>query len=375
MPTKMPQKFSLNVAQAQQMIVDAVNANGMVLAFSAAITKTQLPVLDEPPTWWGPFEEAYTTILASVNLWPTDISNTFIALPQSIADASSLFTSQLNTAQQFAQTIQSSSGEQQKTAIADLKATLATLLQESQAIQSSTLGMQTQISSFSSNLNQDLPTLSSALSNANNTVGIDQQTIEILQTDIQNLQNAIAEHIVILTIAEGAVILGNGTVVFAIEAAPPWQWAIAMLGLLITALGEVTLLLEAKEIKAERIQLANDIAQLGPEEQTVGALNSFTVTLQNIIKLANNASSELGKLNLVWSDIETDVSNLLADITQAESDLTQQDFSALVTELQQASQDWQTLNNLVQQFVGLGYKTLPTAIVDLHSGKIIRAAS
>ena len=68
--------------QAQQQILDYVNSVGTVSSYVYALTKTDLPVLNFPPSWYADFTEKLAVAKADSLSWIYSVVPTLQLLPR-----------------------------------------------------------------------------------------------------------------------------------------------------------------------------------------------------------------------------------------------------------------------------------------------------
>ncbi len=366
-------RFSLSANTFQATMVDAINANSAIMQYVLAITTTTLPVLDSPPIWWSQFESNFVSIKENANLWTSSISDTLTDLPKSIASSSPLMNANLLAASGYVTIIENAiaSGQQPSAKdISSLQSELSNMLKLAEDQQSAASSVNTLMETFSGNLNNDIPSLQTAIEQANTTVKLDKAIIQNLQNDIQQLQQDIASLRAKIKVDQAEATLFVGVIALGLSSGwSPVGFILGILGTIGLIKSITDWILDQEKIKADQAQIANDMQNINEDQQTVAALNSLIPTLNSLVTLAQSAQQTMQAIFTAWDELMSDITAVVDDLESAETEFNVQDWAQLQDDLTQAQTDWNTLTDFAKQFSGLNYSTQPTVTINVQNSK------
>lgn len=349
--------LAVSAPPTQQQIVDYVNAANVVSAYVYAITNTNMAPLNNAPNWYASYTDAFAVAKSHAMLWTNSIVPEMMTVPQTIVNYNALFAAQMSVIQGDLELLISDPSNQQ--ALASLTSTLTQLRGNVSAQNAMLLELQANLTTFANNLAPDAQTLEQIATQALQTAGADQQTINALTQQIAQLQSEIQSQQTLLTVSEigMAVSVFVGCVGIGLAlAGMPWAGGalivVGVVGLGASIAGTVIL---TKQIQAEQQVIKNDTQQIDSLNQDITYLNSMNLQFEQLVQQNQAAQQAVTTVQQMWANLEADLQVLIDDLNTGAADTSSGDYADALAQMQAAASAWNEVDQFAQAVVGISY--------------------
>lgn len=349
--------LAVSAPPTQQQIVDYVNAANVVSAYVYAITNTNMAPLNNAPNWYASYTEAFATAKSHAMLWTNSIIPEMMTVPQTIVNYNALFNAQMSVIEGDLQLLISDPSNQQ--ALTSLTNTLQLMRTNVNAQNAALLQLQADLATFSGNLAPDAQTLQQIATQALQTAGADQATIDALTQQIAQLQSEIQAQQTLLTVSEigmaVSVFIGCVGIGLAL-AGMPWAGGalivVGVVGLGASIAGTVIL---SKQIQAEQQVIKNDTQQINSLNQDITYLNSMNLQFEQLVQQNQAAQEAVVTVQQMWANLEDDLQVLIDDLNTGAADASSGDYADALMQMQAAANAWNEVDEFAQAVVGISY--------------------
>lgn len=326
---------------AVSLAVKQLSYKQNVVAVNTLITSvlsSSLPTLNQNPPDWNDFVSAYEKADAGALTWVNNVMARLLNVPDDVKSYNSNITQLLANAKLQAQTLESNPAN--KPAIDALNADLTNLNSTFGLVVTFITGALNAIKGFKDELPAMATNLQSIADSSTKAANADQAQIDKLNSDIDNLHNEIKSltaALIGLGIADG-IALTLGTVA-TIAAFPEGALVWFVLGPVV-AVATTYIAIDALKIKADKAAIEADEQQISGLTADVSTLHilpkNFAAMSAQTVEIENNLQAIL----LEWQTLESDVNTAVSDIKSAVADTGSANFTAVVSELEDASSEW-----------------------------------
>jgi hypothetical protein len=335
-----------------QQLADSFNANNSVLAYVMAITGTNLPALSPQPDWYQAFLAEFSSAKTHALGWQNSVTPGLIAIPTSIANYGPIWSMNATTINQAVTVLQQDPTNQQ--AQAAVRTSLQTLLQGTNAQLLAANDFQQTIDTFSTDLTADATNMQLAIQNAEQQKGYDQQQVDQLVTDVDNLKSKIATWQVVETAAG----IGAGVAFWAGCVIAIFSFGAGLaFGIIGAAAGIATMIAASIEIQQLSYKVAQDQADMSDLNQQIGTLTVIEQNLQELIALSQAASQQVQLILDMWSTLQHEIAAVITELDNAQGDLSSMNLPQLAADMNEANNDWATLQQFCAVVAGIQYNT------------------
>lgn len=303
------------------------------------VMSSKLPPLNQYPPDWQQFEISYVTATGDALDWVNNVLARLLSVPDEVQNYNPLISGLLQDAKRQAEALKNDpSNTAAKAALTNDLSSLSSQLSLVTTFISSTL---TAIRGFKDDKLPEMATqLQSIADRSTQDADADQAQIDQLKADVKRLQDDISSltaEIVGLGIADGAA-LTMGTI--ATIAAWPFGALTWLVMGPVVAVSSTFIALDAIKIKEDNAVIDADKKQITGLTADVSTLHLLS---QNFAALASASQQVEANLQAVlneWQTLESDVNAAITDINAATSDEQGSNFSAVVTDIDNAVTEW-----------------------------------
>ena len=328
-------KNAVSLAVKQQSYKQNVVAVNTLIT---SVLSSSLPTLNQNPPDWNEFVSAYEKADAGALTWVNNVMARLLNVPGDVKTYNNNITQLLANAKIQAQSLEGDPGN--KPALDALNADLNNLSSTFGLVVTFITGALNAIKGFKDELPSMATSLQSIADNSTKAANVDQAQIDKLNTDIDNLHNEIKSltaALVGLGIADG-IALTLATVA-TIAAFPEGAFVWFVLGPVV-AVATTYIAIDALKIKADKAAIEADEQQISGLTADV---STFHILSKNFAAMSNQTveiESNLQAILLEWQALEADVNTAVGDLRSAISDSSSANFSAVVSDLEDASTEW-----------------------------------
>lgn len=353
-----------------QQLAAAFNSNNAVMAYVLGITNSTLPALTPEPDWYAAFMTNFADVKVHAMAWTNTIAPNLVGIPTGIANYAFTFNLNMVNINSALSALQQDPSNQQA------RQSLLTGLQTLLSGLGNQLGLATsfqaqEIDAFTANLTADATLMQSAINNAQQTQGYDQQQVAGLVNDIANLKSEIDTWQKVVT---GAAI-GAGVAFWAGAVIAIFSFGAGLaFGIIGAAAGIATLIAAEVKINQLSAKIAQDQLNMTNLNQQIASLTALMNQLNTLISLSQAASAQIQLINQAWQVLDQDITNVINDLQSAQTDLSNMNLTALQNDLNSANADWQTLRSFCLTIAGIQYATATPATANLPTTQQSQAA-
>jgi phage host-nuclease inhibitor protein Gam len=328
-------KNAVSLAVKQQSYKQNVVAVNTLIT---SVLSSSLPTLNQNPPDWNEFVSAYEKADAGALTWVNNVMARLLNVPDDVKTYNNNITQLLANAKMQAQSLEGDPGN--KPALDALNADLNNLSSTFGLVVTFITGALNAIKGFKDELPSMAASLQSIADNSTKAANADQAQIDKLNTDIDNLHNEIKSltaALVGLGIADG-IALTLGTVA-TIAAFPEGALVWFVLGPVV-AVATTYIAIDALKIKADKAAIEADEQQISGLTADVSTLHILSKNFAAMSNQTVEIESNLQAILLEWQALEADVNTAVGDLRSAISDSSSANFSAVVSDLEDASTEW-----------------------------------
>ncbi|AZP12586.1 HBL/NHE enterotoxin family protein [Undibacterium parvum] len=333
----------------EQQLADAFNASNNVVAYVSGIVGTTLPVITTPPSWYSSFQTAFSDAQIHANAW-YPIATSLVSIPNNIVAYGIVFNSSMSTINSLITVLQADPTNTQ--AIAALKSTLQSMRSSVKGYSQAAVSLQTQITTFANNLTADATIMQTASTSAMSQAGVDQGKIAELEVHVAQLRSKISTWQTVLTAS--AIAAGVAFWAGAVIAIFSFGFGLAF-GIVGAAAGITMMIVADNQIKVLSSQVTGHISDMGVLTQEVAALKLLSGQLDTLITQSAAASAQIALITSAWSALEQDLTSVITDLSNAETDVSNMNLTQLQTDLNTSNTDWQTLIGICTVVAGIKF--------------------
>ena len=328
-------KNAVSLAVKQQSYKQNVVAVNTLIT---SVLSSSLPTLNQNPPDWNEFVSAYEKADAGALTWVNNVMARLLNVPGDVKTYNNNITQLLANAKMQAQSLEDDPGN--KPALDALNADLNNLSSTFGLVVTFITGALNAIKGFKDELPSMATSLQSIADNSTKAANADQTQIDKLNTDIDNLHNEIK------SLTAALVGLGNadcialtlGTVA-TIAAFPEGAFVWFVLGPVV-AVATTYIAIDALKIKADKAAIEADEQQISGLTADVSTLHILSKNFAAMSNQTVEIESNLQAILLEWQALEADVNTAVGDLRSAISDSSSANFSAVVSDLEDASTEW-----------------------------------
>ncbi|MFZ6751328.1 HBL/NHE enterotoxin family protein [Undibacterium sp. Ren11W] len=333
----------------EQQLADAFNASNNVVAYVSGIVGTTLPVITTPPSWYSSFQTAFSDAQIHANAW-YPIATSLVSIPNNIVSYGIVFNSSMSTINSLITVLQADPTNTQ--AIAALKSTLQSMRSSVKGYSQAAVSLQTQITTFANNLTADAAIMQTASTSALSQAGVDQGKIVELEAHVAQLRSKISTWQTVLTAS--AIAAGVAFWAGAVIAIFSFGFGLAF-GIVGAAVGITMMIVADNQIKVLTSQVTSDMSNMGVLTQEVAALKLLSGQLNTLITQSAAASAQIALVTSAWGALEQDLTAVITDLSNAETDVSNMNLTQLQTDLNTSNTDWQTLIGICTVIAGVKF--------------------
>lgn len=328
-------KNALSLAVKQTTYKENVVA---VNTLVTSVLSSSLPTLNQNPPDWKQFQTAFEAADSGALTWVNNVMARLLNVPDEVKSYNASITQLLADAQSQAQTLVTDPSN--KTALQTLSTDLTNLTNTMNLVVTFISGALTAVKNFK----DELPTLAGNLQtiadNSAKDAKADQAQIDKLNQDIDNLKaeiKSLTASIIALGVVDGiALTLG---IVATIAAFPEGALTWFVLGPAVIAATTV-IAIDGAKITADKKLIESDEQQITGLTADVAALQVLSKNFAAMSAEATDIETNLQAILAEWQTLESDVTVAVNDIKTAITDASSANFSAVVSELDDAIAEW-----------------------------------
>ncbi len=328
-------KNALSLAVKQTTYKENVVAVNTLIT---SVLSSSLPTLNQNPPDWKQFQSAFEAADSGALTWVNNVMARLLNVPDDVKSYNATISGLLADAKSQAQTLETDPAN--KTALQTLNTDLTNVTNTMNLVVTFISGALTAIKDFK----DELPTLASNLQtiadNSAKDAKADQAQIDKLNQDIENLKaeiKSLTASIVALGIVDGiALTLG---IVATIAAFPEGALTWFVLGPAVIAATTV-IAIDGVKITADKKLIESDEQQITGLTADVAALQVLSKNFASMATEAADIEANLQAILAEWQTLESDVCAAVTDIQAAIADAGSANFSAVVSELDDAETEW-----------------------------------
>lgn len=332
-----------------QQLADAFNANNDVMAYVLGITKTQLPTIVPPPTWYSAFRTAFSDAQVHANNWYS-ISANLVSIPNAIAGYGISFNVSMSTINSLVAVLQNDPTN--TAAINALKKQFADLISNLKMFTQSAVSVHSSITDFTNTLIADSNILTKAVSDSTQQQGVNAAQVVEYQALIEKMRNQVKTWQVV----ETAAAIAAGVTFFAgcVIAIFTFGFGIAF-GIVGAAAGIATMVAAQSKIQTLRSEIDTATTRMNDVTKQSANLAALNGELTKLIDMSQAAGTLIGLLLNVWDELEVELKAVLTDLNNCEGNVDTLNLQELQVNLNLANQDWQTLVGLCNSIASIKY--------------------
>ncbi len=370
-------KLTLGATSSSQISADDIKAYALAMldltAYNSAIEKVDLIPLIQNNVAYTDFCSTYfPKIKAHAQNWLNSILPNFTAVPQSISNyygtidlISTPIIGVINSL------IQNPADAGKKAKLVEQLSRLQTAVQaEIQTV----AGIQSNIQNFTDSLTTDLKTLEDCVNNLTTQLGVDQNTVADLNSEMVKLKKDLKNWSITVGAMGAAGVIGGiccgvgGTFIAAVPVGPIVLIigiVVAIAAAVIAAVGSAIIHQDQQDI-LEKQKLLDDVSK------DVTTLNMVNQHVQAVVEDNEKAFIAIAKIAALWNSVDTELNEIVTEISDsiADAGAAQPDFNAVMTDFNQALIYWTELNTtaIAIQNIKIAYDN------DIHNIPISNAA-
>ena len=332
-----------------QQLADAFNANNDVMAYVLGITKTQLPTIVPPLTWYSAFRTAFSDAQVHANNWYS-ISANLVSIPNAIAGYGISFNVSMSTINSLVAVLQNDPTN--TAAINALKKQFADLISNLKMFTQCAVSVHSSITDFTNTLIADSNILTKAVADSTQQQGVNAAQVVEYQALIEKMRNQVKTWQVV----ETAAAIAAGVTFFAgcVIAIFTFGFGIAF-GIVGAAAGIATMVAAQSKIQTLRSEIDTATTRMNDVTKQSANLAALNGELTKLIDMSQAAGTLIGLLLNVWDELEVELKAVLTDLNNCEGNVDTLNLQELQVNLNLANQDWQTLVGLCNSIASIKY--------------------
>ena len=328
-------KNALSLAVKQNTYKENVVAVNTLIT---SVLSSNLPTLNQNPPDWKEFQSAFEAADTGALSWVNNVMARLLDVPDDVKSYNATIAQLLADAKSQAQTLETDPTN--KTALQTLNTDLNNVSNTLNLVVTFISGALTAIKNFK----DELPTLATNLQTiadkSAKDASADQAQIDKLNQDIDSLKaeiKSLTASIVALAVVDGiALTLG---IVATIAAFPEGALVWFVLGPAVIAATAV-IAIDGVKITADKKLIESDEQQITGLTADVAALQVLSKNFASMSAEATDIETNLQAILAEWQTLESDVNAAVSDIVEAVSDASSANFTAVVSELDDAMTQW-----------------------------------
>lgn len=328
-------KNALSLAVKQTTYKENVVAVNTLIT---SVLSSNLPTLNQNPPDWKEFQSAFEAADTGALSWVNNVMARLLDVPDDVKSYNATIAQLLADAKSQAQTLETDPTN--KTALQTLNTDLNNVSNTLNLVVTFISGALTAIKNFK----DELPTLATNLQTiadkSAKDASADQAQIDKLNQDIDSLKaeiKSLTASIVALAVVDGiALTLG---IVATIAAFPEGALVWFVLGPAVIAATAV-IAIDGVKITADKKLIESDEQQITGLTADVAALQVLSKNFASMSAEATDIETNLQAILAEWQTLESDVNAAVSDIVEAVSDASSANFTAVVSELDDAMTQW-----------------------------------
>lgn len=310
-----PELNSSAVLDMKQKLVDYWNAVTIINASSFAITKTQLPKIDddgEVPAWWTTLSTNIESCRNHAKYWIDTVYPSLTRVPQSIISYNTFFTvtskSLLEVVKKFAGRTPTETEKQ------EVRAKLNLLLAQLGKSKTQVNAVRADVTKFTDSFVADRLALTTGTASVMAALKEDKETVAKLEALIEDLKNeadslrtkiGIASVGLTVSISVGFLIGGVGGLV------------IALIG---AGISVAFIVILQQKLGAKMTEIENETAKLGKVARRVVSLNAIDGSVQDLHAHIDAIDTCATVVSRTWATLEKDLGGIITKLTSARDD-------------------------------------------------------
>ncbi|WP_158800452.1 HBL/NHE enterotoxin family protein [Pedobacter sp. L105] len=342
-----------------QQLTDYANALIVVNSYAYAITNQQLPVLNYPPTNYATFAADFAPAKQHALNWSTNIFVSIVQLPTTIVNqAANLFNmEELSITVYLQALIQDPTNTLAKQDLASALSIVQQIIQDQVASISS---IQSQLVTFSSDIQTDAETLTQIASESLADAGTDQQAIVTLNANIVQLNSEISTAQTLLTVSEIGIGLSIftgliGAVCCTIPGAQTVGVGLIVIGVAGTAASVAGTVIETESIQAMQNEITSDQTQISGLNQDIIQLQGISTQFNQLYTANLQAQTALTTISEMWTLMDETINDVAAELTDVNNDVAAAQYQQALTDFQDAETSWNDVVAFASALAGINY--------------------
>lgn len=320
-----------------------------VNTYVSNVLSSSLPTVTPQPKDWQDYVNAWEQASSDALTWVNQCMARLLSVPQDVENYNPIISGLLTDA--INQTNKLIADPTNAAALAALKNDLDQIPGQLSLVETFISGAIQALQNF-----QDvLPDMATQLQNLSDLAAADneadQQQIQQLQSKIKQLQNdidSLTAAIVALGIADAAAIsLG---VIASIVAFPEGLLTWFVLGPAV-AVASTYIALDAEKIKADKAEIDQDQSEMSQLTAACSILSTLSTTYGNLATQSETIQQALQAILSAWQVMAGDIAVAITDAKTALSDVSAENFQAVLTDLQGAQSEWQATDSQAASLV------------------------
>jgi len=342
-----------------QQLTDYANALIVVNSYAYAITNQQLPVLNYPPANYATFVADFAPAKQHALNWSTNIFVSIVQLPTTIvSQAANLFNmEELSITLYLQALIQDPNNTMAKQGLASALSSVQQIIQDQVT---SITSIQSQLVTFSSDIQTDAATLTQIASESLADAGTDQQTIVTLNADIVTLNAEISTAQTLLTVSEIGIGLSIftgliGAVCCTIPGAQTVGVGLIVMGVAGTAASIAGTVIETQSIQVMQNQITSEQNQISGLNQDIIQLQGVSTQFNQLYTANLQAQNALTAISEMWTLMDDTINEVAAELTDVNNDVAAAQYQQALTDFQDAETSWNDVVAFATALAGINY--------------------
>ena len=338
-----------DVTTAQQQITDTFNSNASITAAVHSLENTVLQTLTPTPSWYTTINTALQTSQQQSMSWLLQTSpSIFATATQSYIDYANIFATTQEAMQNIVNQISTTPTAQQQ---ALLTTFVQTLLNTAQKNLTACSSLQTQMTTFRTQMQTNQSTISTAVTAALADEGQIAAQIQATQTQIDSLMQQFTKY---STMASSSTI-SFGTSTFSLVISLTFGLALSggTLGIATLAAAAISIgtaltesIIYTDDVKQLVSNISSQLETLGQEQVQLAMVQSVVTSLDTLMSTNEAALETFSDLTTIWNEVVDDLQWMLVVLAQPQIDITK--IPAL-NSLAATNTAWQSISQFATQ--------------------------
>jgi hypothetical protein len=314
-----------------------------VSAYALAVSSTNLPVLYYPNNFpdWESFEKTFIELKGSTGQWQSNILDKLLNVPKQIGDTNTDIQENLKNALNLAVLLTNPdlSPDVKKSIAGTLKIYLMLIQGLIKVSDASVSNLITSLTNYKTDMSSQSKTLMGLANKTLYAKDVNEKKVKELNEEIEKLKDrviALSWSIAGLAVADAALITITGLAI----ASGPFGWAVAPFTAIGAAVATYYIVLDSIELVTTKDVIERKYSELNNVSKDVVTLIQ---TANQFETLSNNAvvsSEQLQGIIEAWRDVENLIIKALESCEDANNDLSDEKFIAVVSDIQSVSDFW-----------------------------------